>query len=74
MEFGKCEDVLIKEHILINIDTTGGNIKSLESFVSVTIPQKNTLLGMELKLSLVIGAKIRPACALKNTKKGNSWA
>jgi hypothetical protein len=38
MEFGKCEDVLIKEHILINIDTTGGNIKSLESFMSVTIP------------------------------------
>jgi hypothetical protein len=70
MRFGKREDVLIKDHIPRNIDTTGGDIKIFESFVHVTIPREHTLLGTELKLSLVIGAKIRPTCAPRDSKKG----
>jgi hypothetical protein len=50
MRFGKREDVLIKDHIPRNIDTTGGDIKIFESFVHVTIPREHTLLGTELKL------------------------
>jgi hypothetical protein len=43
MKFSKQEYVLIKNHIPRNIDTTSGDIKTLEPFMHITIPPEHNI-------------------------------
>jgi hypothetical protein len=56
MEFGEGKNILIKHHIPRDVDSTGGGIKELETFMTITITQEDTLFRFEGKLSWIVGA------------------
>jgi hypothetical protein len=45
------------------------NVKALESFVHITVPEEGALLGSKLQFSMIIGLKVRPTSAPKNSKR-----
>ena len=70
MELSKGIDILIKDYITGYVNTTFRNVKALETFVHVTVAQEHALLGSKLKLTRIIGPKIRPTCTTKGSKEG----
>jgi hypothetical protein len=59
-------DGRLKEDIMGDIDTTLRDIKTLEPFVHITVPKKNTSSGTELEFMGIIGS--RPACTAKDSE------
>jgi hypothetical protein len=64
----KGKHSFIKNNVTGDIDSTSGNFKALNTFVTWAITKKDTLFGAEYKFAFVVWAKIRPTCTTKNTK------
>ena len=63
----KWENILIKDNISRNIDTTSGHIKAFNSFMTRTISKENTPFRSEREFMLVIWTKVGPASTTKDT-------
>ena len=73
MKFGKRELSFIKHNITGDVHTTGGHIKTLDTFMLCTITKKDALLRSKHKFPRVVGKKVWPTGTPKNTKCGVIW-
>jgi hypothetical protein len=64
----KWKKFLIEDNITRYVDAAGGNIETFYAFVKSAIAKKNTLFGPKSELAFIVGTKIWPAGATKNTK------
>lgn len=62
MQLSKGKNIFIKGNITRDVDSSGGRIKALETFVYGAIAQKNALFLSKLKFVSIIGTKVWPIC------------
>jgi hypothetical protein len=65
--------LFIKNNMSRDIDAPKFRIKTLETFVLVTIAKKYALFGSKFKLLVIIWAEIGPTCTTKCTKGRVVW-
>jgi hypothetical protein len=76
MKASKWKNGFIKNHNAGNINSSGGDIKTLIAFVHVTITNKSILFGTKFKFPFVIRTEIWPNSTPKSAEEGElgfSW-
>jgi hypothetical protein len=67
MHLTEWKNILIEHHIARDVNSATRWFKALETFVKGTVTKEQTSNGPERKLSSIIGSKIWPTCAAKNS-------
>jgi hypothetical protein len=67
MHLTEWKNILIKHNIARDVNSATRWFKALETFLKGTITKEHTSNGPECKLSSIIGSKIWPTCAAKNS-------
>jgi hypothetical protein len=73
VERSKGEHRLIKNDITRDVDTTLGDVKTLEAFVKITITKKGTLFGPKLEFTRIVRSQIRPTSTPEGAKGKIIW-
>ena len=73
MEFRERKNCFIEYNILRDVDTIRGDIETLDTFVLGAIAKEHTFGETEHEFTFVVGTKIGPACAPKNTERLIVW-
>jgi hypothetical protein len=69
-KISKWETSFIKDYIVRNVDTSGGNVQAFVTLVHVTIAKESIPGGAILELMTIIWVQVRPTGAAKGAKIG----